>query len=292
MDLSFFDETDTLLPFRLVVAYSIMHDSSNEAFISEEIMSINIHPVPAFSDNYIWTIHNDNLAVVVDPGDFKPIDLYLSENQLRLDTILLTHHHHDHIGGVKELKDKYGCEVIGPSDSRIKFSDRQVNESDQIFIEPLDLKFKVMETPGHTSSHICFFNDHWLFCGDTLFSVGCGRMFEGTAEQYVKSLHKIKSLDSTIKVFCTHEYTQSNIKFALQVEPQNKELRNYSERVDQLRSLGCVSLPTDLSTELQINPFLRVDNFAVQQQVAEYWGKRCNDDVSCFALMRKWKDLF
>ena len=166
-------------------------------------MTLCIHPIPAFQDNYIWTIHNETNAIVVDPGESAPVENYLAKHQLKLQAILITHHHHDHINGVESLLQQWNCDVYGPADSRIQCKYIRVKEQDLVAIDALKLNFKVIETPGHTLTHICYFNDKWLFSGDTLFSIGCGRMFEGTAEMYVESLQKLKQLDAETALYCT-----------------------------------------------------------------------------------------
>jgi hydroxyacylglutathione hydrolase len=255
-------------------------------------MTLCIHPIPAFQDNYIWTIHNETNAIVVDPGESTPVENYLAKHQLKLQAILITHHHHDHINGIESLLQQWNCDVYGPADSRIQCKYIKVKEQDLVAIDALKLNFKVIETPGHTLTHICYFNDKWLFSGDTLFSIGCGRMFEGTAEMYVESLQKLKQLDAETALYCTHEYTSSNLDFALAIEPENPALLAYNKQVSELRSAGKVSLPSSLKTELKLNPFLRANDPILQKHLTTKFNQHCGDEVSCFALLRKLKDNF
>ena len=255
-------------------------------------MTLCIHPIPAFQDNYIWVIHNETKAIVVDPGESKPVENYLTKHQLKLQAILITHHHHDHINGVESLLQQWNCDVYAPADPRIQFEYLTVKEHDLIEIDALSLNFTVIETPGHTQSHICYFNENWLFCGDTLFSIGCGRMFEGTPEMYVASLHKLKRLNPETAIYCTHEYTSSNLDFALAIEPENQPLLAYKNHVSHLRAAGKASLPSTLKTELKLNPFLRTNDPHFQRNMAKELQQTCDDEVTCFALLRKLKDNF
>jgi hydroxyacylglutathione hydrolase len=255
-------------------------------------MSLTIYPIPAFNDNYLWILHDQQHAVVVDPGDETPVQQYLSEHQLKLTAILITHHHHDHIGGVNALQSDWACPVYAPEDDRLTFSHRVVNEGDTVQLDSPQMAFSVLQTPGHTRSHICYFDEKRLFCGDTLFSGGCGRMFEGTPEQFTESLNKINQLNGNIKVYCTHEYTSDNLRFARQAEPDNQTLADYQQQVSEWRSQGLPSLPSTLAKERQINPFLRTGQPAVQKSVSQHWQTSCQDHTHCFALLRKWKDNF
>ncbi len=222
---------------------------------------MNIIPLPAFQDNYIWILNNPNTIVFdcVDPGEAQPVIDYAQKNQLTLRSILLTHHHHDHIGGVADLLLAFpNANVYAPELARIPLTTTVVTSSSVVNLQPY--QFKVMSIPGHTSTHIAYYetNNHWLFCGDTLFSAGCGRVFDGTIEQLFASLEQIKQLPEDTLVFCAHEYTLANLKFALTVEHENKDIM---QRINQLVSnqMQC-SLPSSLKTELAINPFLRVLN--------------------------------
>ena len=220
---------------------------------------IKVEPIPAFSDNYIWLVTTNEGSIVIDPGDANPVIEYLSKNKdLTLNSILLTHHHYDHSGGIEDLRKRYDLKVFGPN-NQIKSVDHRVVEGDEILVN--GLIFKIIEVPGHTLDHIAFYNDGdddpILFCGDTLFAAGCGRVFEGTFDQMYESLSKLSVLDLSTKIYCTHEYTQSNLNFAIKVEPGNDSLVEYKNKIDEKRSNNEISLPTNLKLEKNINPFLR-----------------------------------
>ncbi|TDR18521.1 hydroxyacylglutathione hydrolase [Marinicella litoralis] len=255
-------------------------------------MSIQIHPIKAFEDNYIWVLHNNSEAIVVDPGESAQVTRYLSDNQLTLSTVLITHHHYDHINGVEKLIADWGCEVYGPLDDRITFKHHVLEQGDNLAVKSMQIDFEVLATPGHTKSHICFYNNQWLFCGDTLFSIGCGRMFEGTAAEYVESLNKIKSLIPSTEVYCTHEYTLSNLKFALFIEPNNQGLLDYQQKINSMRKQNKASLPTRLETQLQLNPFLRTNDKNIQKIVSRRLNTTINNELTCFAELRKLKDSY
>jgi hydroxyacylglutathione hydrolase len=255
-------------------------------------MKLKITPIAAFQDNYIWVIHNDEHAVVVDPGTAAPVNDFLAAEQLNLSQILITHHHWDHVNGLEALQAEWKCPVYAPLDSRIPGDLTIVQEQQLVKLPELGLTFHVIETPGHTLSHICYFNQDWLFCGDTLFSVGCGRMFEGTAEQYVKSLNKIKALPPETAVYCTHEYTLSNLEFALSIEPNNQELKAKKQHVQLLRQQHLPSLPVKLSQEMSMNPFLKANQLEMQTLTQQRFSCEINDEVTCFAMLRKGKDKF
>lgn len=255
-------------------------------------MKIKIEPIPAFTDNYIWAIHNSQNAILVDPGQAEPAKFFLKKNNLKLTGILITHHHYDHIDGVMDLCQSHPCDIYGPEDNRINFNYIKVKEKDLLHFSELGIELQVLETPGHTLSHICYFNEQWLFCGDTLFSIGCGRMFEGTPEQYVNSLNKLKTLVNSTYVFCSHEYTSDNLKFALSLEPINSELLEYQEEVNSLRQANKPSLPTILQMEKRLNPFLRTHETTVQSIIGKLTDNDIKDEIECFAAMRHLKDIF
>ncbi len=255
-------------------------------------MTVKIIPIPAFDDNYIWLLHNGKQAWVVDPGDATPVQRHLDRHGLTLCGILITHHHWDHVNGLEQLQKQYACPTYAPSDDRIPGQLIRVKEGDVVNIPTLDLQFKVLETPGHTLSHVCYHNDAWLFCGDTLFSMGCGRMFEGTAEMYVSSLHKLKQLAPETLVYCTHEYTTTNVTFAQTVDPHNLQLKKYANQVLASRQQNLPTLPTVLCRETQLNPFLRTHEPTIQDAVERHFQQTAADEVSCFAGLRQWKDQF
>ena len=253
---------------------------------------LKIEAIPAFSDNYIWLVSVGGQAcAVVDPGDHRPVLKVLEQTGLDLRYILLTHHHADHIGGVPGLLRKFPAQVFGPADRRIDNLSTILSEGDSVTLPDLDLKFRVMEIPGHTTSHIAYFGAGVLFCGDTLFSIGCGRLFEGTAAQMQESLDKIAVLPPDTRVYCGHEYTQSNCAFALQLEPENKMLLDRCRQVDRARSRGEITLPSTLGDELAANPFLRTRHSSVVA-AARKIDVNAGPGAGTMAVIRSWKDRF
>ena len=251
---------------------------------------MNILPLPAFTDNYIWLIEENGKATVVDPGDAKVVDSYLKENALKLENILITHHHYDHTGGVEQLKESYECNVYGPYDSPFKGVEIKLKENDEITIH--DYSFKIIEVPGHTLDHIAYYSAEQdvLFCGDTLFSGGCGRIFEGTPSQMFESLSKLSILDLSTKIYCTHEYTQSNLSFAVKVEPYNNNLVEYKNRIDEKRLKNEISLPTNLKLEKEINPFLRSHVIEIKENIKDFAKINHPTDLETFTAVRSLKD--
>lgn len=220
-----------------------------------------IHPVPAFADNYLWVMHDGAHAIVVDPGDATPVIDYLTANSLTLDAILITHHHPDHVGGVAALLDFLPggklITVYGPATETIPRRKVALREGDIVTV--LGAEFRVIDVPGHTDGHIAYYAAAHgiLFCGDTLFACGCGRLFEGTPQQMQSSLAKLAALPGETKVYCTHEYTMSNIRFALSVEPDNAALQSRAMRDDLTRKQNQPTVPSTIALERETNPFLR-----------------------------------
>lgn len=253
---------------------------------------LNISPIPAFQDNYIWLLEaGGNACAVVDPGDADPVLEVLQARGLDLSYILLTHHHHDHAGGVPALLESYAAKVFGPADDRIPFVHQVCSQGDEIHLPDIGARFRVLEVPAHTRSHIAFYTPNILFCGDTLFSLGCGRLFEGTAADMQMALDKLAVLPPETKVYCAHEYTQSNCAFALAVEPENMLLRSRAREIDRLRANGETTLPSRLGDELAMNPFLRTRAEDVVRKAREIEPKAM-PGIDTMAVIRAWKDRF
>ncbi|MDX2416851.1 MAG: hydroxyacylglutathione hydrolase [Xanthomonadales bacterium] len=253
---------------------------------------LKISAIPAFDDNYVWLLTAGGKAcAVVDPGDAEPVLQVLEQRGLELSYILLTHHHYDHVGGVSALLEKYKAKVFGPADVRIPFVEQVCREGDEIQLPDLKIKFHVLEVPAHTRSHIAFFADEVLFCGDTLFSLGCGRFFEGTATDMQKSLDKLAALPVETLIYCAHEYTQANCAFALAVEPGNAALQARSLEIDNMRAEDKITLPTRLGDELATNPFLRTRAGSVVN-MARKIDPETTSGTSTMAIIRAWKDRF
>ncbi|MDD5333432.1 MAG: hydroxyacylglutathione hydrolase [Rhodoferax sp.] len=251
-------------------------------------------PLPAFTDNYIWLLHDGQQALVVDPGDAQTVLAALQRCKVQLGTILVTHHHPDHTGGVAALRQATGAQVFGPAREVMPEPLTRVGEADRLRF--LGLDFKVMEVPGHTAGHIAYYCAEMdgaplLFCGDTLFSGGCGRLFEGSPAQMLASLDRLSALPDSTRVCCAHEYTMSNLKFAAAIEPDNLLLARYTASARQLRSEQQPTLPSTLLLERQINPFLRTRQAAVIQ-AAQGFDATANDEVGIFAALRQWKNQF
>jgi len=253
---------------------------------------LQVVPVAAFKDNYVWTLRNATHAAVVDPGEAKPVLDYLGREKLELAAILATHHHADHVGGIAELRGHYEVPVYGPKHEPIAMLTRPVAEGDTVKLPELGVSFSVIDIPGHTRAHIAYYGAGALFCGDTLFACGCGRLFEGTAEQMFASLSKLAALPDDTKVYCGHEYTLANIGFAKAVEPGNRALAEREARDRKLRDAGKPTLPSTLRDEKATNPFLRCREPAVVESANKYLGARIADPVRVFAAIRDWKNRF
>ena len=255
-----------------------------------------IEPIRAFADNYIWCLRQaQGLAVVVDPGEAQPVLEYLRHNGLELAAILATHHHPDHVGGIPELLGQYPVPVYGPAHESIPGRTVALEDGQSHRIPGLDEPFWVLEVPGHTAGHVALYQPGEpgiLFSGDTLFSVGCGRLFEGTAEQMQHSLSRLRALPDNTLLYCGHEYTMANCRFALHVEPANRALHNWMAEVERRLESGMPSLPALLGTEKQTNPFLRWDEPQVMEQLRFRTGESVTDPVAVFAAVRSWKDQF
>lgn len=253
-----------------------------------------VTPIPAFNDNYIWALQlpGSSAIAVVDPGDAAPVETYLQKNNLQLTAILVTHHHADHTGGVAQLAKQHQVPVYGSHQSRYNGITHPLQRGDTVALENYVLT--VEEVPGHTLDHISYYlaeGEGQLFCGDTLFLAGCGRLFEGSAEQMLAAMHYFRSLPTSTQVYCTHEYSLANLAFAAAVEPDNQAIRQAIQHCKQLRSNNKPTLPSTIATELEINPFMRSDQPAVIEAAANFNGSQGNEAI-VFAAIREWKNQF
>lgn len=249
----------------------------------------DISAIAAFKDNYIWCLRQEKLALIVDPGDAHVVIDDLEQRQSELAVILITHHHPDHTGGIAALKQHWpDATVYAPAAERdkIPFADQWLEDNDQIELTQFNLTFQIMQLPGHTLGHIAYYSAPVLFCGDTLFNAGCGRLFEGTAQQMWQSLSRILTLPDQTLVYATHEYTLANLEFARWADPDNTELADYQHWCQQQRELQQPTLPTPLAVQRQINPFLRAENVDLQRR----WQQ--HNAVSLFTALRSAKDRF
>lgn len=263
---------------------------------------LTISAIPAFSDNYIWCLSDASRgkALIVDPGQAQPVLDHLAEHHLTLDTILVTHHHPDHVGGVKELQSAFpDCRVTGPADSPFQGSTNKVHPGDEVIWE--DITFQVLGVPGHTLDHIAYFTDvevdgrPVLFCGDTLFVCGCGRLFEGSPAQMRQSLQTLRALPGRTAVYCAHEYTLANLRFARNWLPEDQRLKEFEEQCQTARKAEQPTVPSVLADERRLNPFLRWDDPAVIDAARSYCASRglpADSDDAIFAAIRHGKDNF
>lgn len=250
--------------------------------------------LPAFADNYIWMLHDDRQALVVDPGDGAPVLDALEARGLTLSAILVTHHHADHVGGIEALLPRLHGDVFGPATERIPHCTRRLSGGQSV--DWNGLRFEVIDVPGHTAGHIAYWaapqdQTPLLFCGDTLFAGGCGRLFEGTPTQMWDSLRRLAALPGSTRVCCAHEYTLANLRFASEVEPENPALQVFLRRCEQLRSNGVPTLPSSIEQEIKINPFMRCEQPQVVASALAH-GAAGDDAAAVFAALREWKNNY
>ena len=255
-----------------------------------------IHTLSAFSDNYIWLVSNGETAVVVDPGDAAPVLDALRRLKLRLTSILLTHHHPDHVGGVQTLVDATRARVYGPANEKLPLCDVAMSDGDRFEDSSLGIELTVIDVPGHTAGHIAYAGtvggSAVVFCGDTLFAAGCGRVFEGTPAQMTASLARLAALPPDARVYCAHEYTLSNMRWAREVEPANEALQRWQVEAIHQRELGEPTVPSQIGQELACNPFMRTTNPAVVRSASQWAQRDLDSPVEVFAALREWKNGF
>ena len=251
-----------------------------------------IIPIPAFVDNYIWLVREGSAGAVVDPGDAAPVIAYLQREGITLTAIIATHHHGDHVGGIRDLITRWPVPVYGPASEAIPGRTQALIEGDAIVVPGIGLPLSTLDIPGHTAGHIALVGQDLVFCGDTLFAAGCGRLFEGTPAQMVASLGKLAALPDTTRIYCGHEYTVSNLRFALAVEPGSAALRDRQARAQAMRAVGVPTLPTMIAEERATNPFLRVHDPSIRAAVERHAGRALNGPVALFAELRAWKNSF
>ena len=254
--------------------------------------NIEVVPVRAFNDNYVWTLINGGNAAVVDPGEAAPVLEYLDAHRLTLTAILNTHHHADHVGGNQDLLRRYPVPVYGPHDERIASVTHRMREGDRFTLDGIGIELSVLEIPAHTRSHIAFYGADMLFCGDTLFACGCGRIFEGTPRQMHDALDKLTALPERTRVYCGHEYTLANIRFARAAEPDNPLLAEWEREATAQRARNAPTLPSTIGREKAANPFVRCGEPGVIASASRRAGKALTDAVSVLAEIREWKNNF
>ena len=259
-----------------------------------DIIMIRVEPIPAFRDNYIWfIIHEpDRKVAIVDPGDATPVIDRVISDGLEPVAVLITHHHPDHVGGIDGILSHYPVPVYGPAQERIPGRTHALREGDEVWLQQLQLRFQVLDMPGHTAGAIAYYTDGMVFVGDTLFLSGCGRLFEGTAEQMHGSLSKLARLPDTTRIYCAHEYTLANLGFAQALEPDNQDIRDQIRDCQALRDRNMPTVPGTLAREKRVNPFLRVTENSVVEAARQHSGLALREPTEVFAAIRNWKDTF
>lgn len=257
-------------------------------------MNISVNPIKALQDNYIWSIENNatRTAIIIDPGEAAPVLTYLQQHKLQLVAILITHHHWDHTNGISEIIEMMNVPVYGPAIEAISTLTHSVKQDSIISFAELPTPIKVLHIPGHTLGHLAYYVDGKLFCGDTLFSAGCGRVFEGTFTQMYQSLMKLRALPDATLVYCAHEYTLANLRFAKTVEPHNSAIQERIEIITRLIDQGQPSLPSTISAEKKVNPFLRCDVSEVMQSASAHAQRELSNPIEVFTVLREWKNNF
>ena len=262
-------------------------------------MACTVLHADAFEDNYIWLVAanrpdkgTERPAVIIDPGDEDPVFDLIKKEKLTPIAVMCTHHHWDHVGGAADIADRFDIPVYGPADENISAISNPVTDGDSVSFPELQLEFQVLGVPGHTRGHVAYYAPGMLFCGDTLFSAGCGRLFEGTAEQMLDSLTRLAALPDDTHVYCAHEYTAGNLRFALAVEPDNPDVKKRKEEVGRLLKQNLPSLPSRIDTEKLTNPFLRADQAEVRHAAEAHTKLSLNDELAVFTELRRWKDHF
>jgi hydroxyacylglutathione hydrolase len=256
---------------------------------------LDVRPIPAFRDNYIWIIRgiaDPRVVAVVDPGDAAPVLATIAREGLSLAAILATHHHADHVGGVPTLMAETGARAFGPGRERMPAGVLPLGQHERARIPELGLEFTVLDVPGHTAGHIAYSGHGVVFSGDTLFSAGCGRLFEGTADEMLGSLDRLAALPGETRVFCGHEYTEANLRFAMTVEPANSAIMDYVKRAAGQRAQGRPTLPSTIELEKRVNPFLRCRHEDVKSAAERRAGRLLSTPAAVFAEIRSWKDTF
>lgn len=253
------------------------------------------YAIPSLRDNYIWLLSTQEQSskdvIIIDPGDDKPVVAHLSKHRLVPTAIIITHRHYDHVDGIMALKQHYNIPVYGPAGSTIPGLTHPLGDQDMISFGS-HLTLQVIATPGHTLDHISYYTEGMLFCGDTLFAAGCGRLFDGTVEQLFQSLSWINTLPEDTRIYCSHEYTLANLQFAMHVEPYNQVMQERLQHCQQLRQQGQITLPTTLTEERRTNPFLRCTEPTVIAAVSQFAGRELNTPAEVFNVLRFWKDTY